>query len=180
MAIRRPTQVRSLRMENLVRNRKPLVSGPANLEDLNKGNRKGTITATVTSKVAIKVTTPISSMPERPRTLVLEYLRDQKNKPDRKLLDKLGWDQEDVQKFVRRWDEMKRKAGNDGVQPGTGQKELDDVLRGMGLQAPQKQLRTASDRKDAQRNDRNTGRRTRVPANQRDWFHAFQKAMQGE
>lgn len=112
--------------------------------------------------------------------LVLEYLKDKKNKPDQELLDKLGWKPKDVDKFVRRWDEMKKNAGDEATQPGNGKRALDDVLRGMGLRDPNGKLRRASDQNDKQRNNRNTGRRTKVPAELLDPFRAFQRALQNK
>ena len=112
--------------------------------------------------------------------LALEHLRDPENRTDRKLLDKLGWTEDDANHFLRRWDEMKRKAGGEGLQAEQAKQELDDVLRGMGLQSKNNKLRKASDFNDKQRNNRNTGRRTKVPANQVDPFRAFQRALQGK
>lgn len=110
--------------------------------------------------------------------LVLEYLKDQEKKPDQELLDKLGWKPEDVQKFVRRWDQMKKNAQGEGTkQPGDGKRQLDEILRGMGLKAPNN-VRKSVDRNDAQRNNRETGRRTTVPKDWRDPFRAFQRALQ--
>lgn len=65
--------------------------------------------------------------------LVLDRFEDQlaKNKLDQDLLDRLGWTREDVERFVKRWNELKDKAG-DTSSPG-GAKQLDDALRRLGL-----------------------------------------------
>ena len=107
---------------------------------------------------------------------MLEYLRDQEKKPDQELLDKLGWSQDDVQKFVRRWDQMKQRADGNDAAGDSDQRQLDDVLRGMGLQAPNR-VRKSVDRNDKQRNNRETGRRTKVPDHLIDGYRAFQRAL---
>lgn len=110
--------------------------------------------------------------------LVLEYLKDQQGRPDQELLDKLGWKPEDVQRFLRRWDTMKQNAQSGASGDAKGERQLDEVFRGMGLQAPGNQLREGGKQKDLQRNNRNTGRRTRVPSTLLDPFRAFQRALQ--
>ena len=42
--------------------------------------------------------------------LVLEKLRDQQYDPDPELLRKMKWTQDDLKKFVNRWDEMEGRA----------------------------------------------------------------------
>ena len=109
--------------------------------------------------------------------LVLEYLRDQKQQPDSQLLDKLGWKPQDVDKFVRRWDEMKRNAKGADPISKQNKSKLDEILKGMGLQSPNSQLRRAGDNQDQQRNNRNTGRQRNVPADLLDPFRAFQRSL---
>ena len=46
--------------------------------------------------------------------LALEYFRDQMAKDKSSLLEQLGWNREDAEGFLRRWDEMKRAAGQQG------------------------------------------------------------------
>ena len=72
---------------------------------------------------------------------------------------------------------MKKRAAGPGSAKNDGQRQLDEVLRGMGLQAPN-QLRRANKLSDQQRNNRNTGRRTKVPAELLEPFRAFQRALQ--
>jgi collagen type III alpha len=66
---------------------------------------------------------------------VLERLKDQldKNKVDQELLDRLGWSKDDLAAFVRRWEEMRRKAGATGDKGKTAKGELDATLRALGL-----------------------------------------------
>jgi hypothetical protein len=110
--------------------------------------------------------------------LVLEYLRDQKQQADPELLDKLGWKQEDVERFLRRWDQMKRNASGSDPVSEQGKTKLDEMLKGMGLQPPTAETRRATDKHDAQRDNRNTGRKRTVPADLLDPFRAFQRGLQ--
>lgn len=110
--------------------------------------------------------------------LVLEYLRDQKQEPDPELLDELGWKQEDVDKFVRRWDKMKQNAqGNDPVAQKNKSK-LDELLKGMGLESTDSTVRRTRNQDDRQRDNRNTGRQQKVPAELLNPFRAFQRGLQ--
>ena len=42
--------------------------------------------------------------------MVLQKLKDQEHNPDPELLDKLGWSQEDLAEFLRRWDALQKSA----------------------------------------------------------------------
>lgn len=67
--------------------------------------------------------------------LALEYLKDQlaKEEPDQDLLDQLGWTREDMQRFVDRWEALKRAADQPGEEGKQAQVELDEMLRSLGL-----------------------------------------------
>jgi hypothetical protein len=64
--------------------------------------------------------------------LVLQRLDDQlrEKEVDRKLLDKLGWTEEDLQDFVNRWKSRQQKATERGAE---GEAELDRALKSLGL-----------------------------------------------
>ncbi|MBX3414922.1 MAG: hypothetical protein KF708_19715 [Pirellulales bacterium] len=65
--------------------------------------------------------------------LVLERLEDQlkKNDLDEELLERLGWTRQDVENFVKRWHELRDKAGDPSSPAGA--KRFDDTLRQLGL-----------------------------------------------
>ncbi len=67
--------------------------------------------------------------------LVLEKLKDQmaQDKVDEHTLDDLGWSREDLQRFVRRWDQMKQRARMSGDTGRKAREELDEALRSLGL-----------------------------------------------
>jgi hypothetical protein len=67
--------------------------------------------------------------------MALEYLEQQmaKDKPDQKLLDRLGWSREELEQFYRQWRKMKQEAGGMGPEAQRAQGELDDALKSLGL-----------------------------------------------
>ncbi|MCG8448610.1 MAG: hypothetical protein MI725_03395 [Pirellulales bacterium] len=82
--------------------------------------------------------------------LVLERLDDQlkKQQVDKDLLEKLGWSQEELRRFVERWKHLKSQAASDSASQDA-QKKFDDALRSLGL-APNRRYgfrpQTAKDR----------------------------------
>lgn len=103
--------------------------------------------------------------------MVLERLRHEENREDSELLDKLGWTQNDLQEFIRRWDAMQKSAENN---PDAA-RELDESLRSLGLRDPRQKKRTGGATSDAQRDLRDSGNRTAPPSKYRDSFDAFRK-----
>ena len=73
---------------------------------------------------------------------------------------------------------MKRKAKSSAPQSQKHKSKLDEILQGMGLRAPTADVRRSADQNDRQRDNRNTGRRQKVPADLRDPFRAFQRGLQ--
>lgn len=110
--------------------------------------------------------------------LVLEYLKDQKRKPNPELLEKLGWKQGDVDNFLRRWAQMKRDAQGSGSGAQKSKSKLDEILQGMGLRPPAAETRQVDAATDQQRNNRNTGRKQKIPKDLLDPFRAFQRGLQ--
>jgi hypothetical protein len=105
----------------------------------------------------------------------LEYLRDQQQKPDQQLLDKLGWTPKDVRSFLDRWQRMKRQAAEPGPDAGQARRDLAEMLRSMGLRPSREQLRRDAGGTDEQRGLRDTGRRTIPPPAYRDQYDAYLK-----
>jgi len=67
--------------------------------------------------------------------LILDKLEDQvkKKEVDEGLLEKLGWSQEELRRFVDRWKGLKTEAEGNGANAEEAQQELDDALRSLGL-----------------------------------------------
>ncbi len=102
--------------------------------------------------------------------LVIDYLKDMEARPDPDLLKELGWSQEDMRRFVERWQGLKR-----GATEQEGGRELDESLRSLGLRSPQSKLRQRRVRDDRQRGMSESGNVSQPPAAYRDLFDAFRK-----
>lgn len=103
--------------------------------------------------------------------LVLERLDEQlrDKEVDRELLDQLGWTEDDLRRFVDRWQSRKQRAQQRG---SAGQAELDRALRSLGLKN-QGPTATRKLEKDSLR-DLNERARTSVPSPLRgplEWFN---------
>ena len=114
--------------------------------------------------------------------LVLERLVDQRKqgKSDTELLKKLGWTQEQLDAFVRRWESMREAAKAPGQDGESAKRELDEALRSLGL-AP-KGAKLAADRvqQDAEQGLQQS-KRSEPPSKYRDGFRAFTRGlMQGK
>ena len=80
---------------------------------------------------------------------MLETLSDQMKhkKVDKRLLDELGWSEQDLQKFLARWQQLKETAKGDTPAADAAQKELDDALRSLGLHhGPMQQGKVTEDK----------------------------------
>jgi hypothetical protein len=110
--------------------------------------------------------------------LVLDYLKDQQDRRDRELLDRLGWTPEQLAEFQRRWAQMKQDAQRNDPVGVSARRELDDVLRSLGLTPTADRVQDAS----AERDDiqvGNSGRRSKPPAAYRQRYERFLKSIQG-
>ncbi len=105
--------------------------------------------------------------------LTLERLEDQvkKDKVDPKLLDKLGWSKADMQRFLARWQKMKRDAQRTDRQGAEARRELDDALRSLGVRKDRVR-RGAGSSSDAQRGLRQSQRRA-TPTELREQLEAY-------
>ena len=103
---------------------------------------------------------------------MLEYLKDQKDSPDSKLLDELGWTEEDLQKFAERWEALKRNAKEGGT---ADQRALDDSLRSLGLRPANNKTRRVGNANDDLRGLRDDGVNAKPPAEYLEQFNAFIK-----
>jgi len=92
--------------------------------------------------------------------LALEYLEDQlaKDQPDQGLLDRLGWTNDDLERFYREWDARRRDADRQGPGSERARQELDKALQSLGLRprgvesrGGQRQSDTVGDLKEALR-----------------------------
>ena len=108
--------------------------------------------------------------------LALERLKNQLAKPkgEQDVLDKLNWSRADAERFIRRWEEMKRAAGEPGAAGQAGQQRLDDALRNLGLR-PRGTSLVGGKNDDRKRNLRQ-GLRTRPPSEYAEQYRAYTTA----
>ena len=110
--------------------------------------------------------------------LALRYLKDQQDNPDRALLNDLGWSEEDLRKFVRRWERVKDQSQRTDESGRQAQQELLERLDSLGLQPPVDKLRKESRRsRDPQGGNLETGQRTRPPREYLDQFRKYKKSI---
>jgi hypothetical protein len=105
--------------------------------------------------------------------LALEYLKEQKDRPDPELLRRLKWSKEDLNNFYDRWRAAKDQAASD---PSKRQ-ELDAALRSLGLQQSSQTARGQQTPDDGLSGYRESGNRVRPPESLRERFERFQKAQ---
>ena len=81
--------------------------------------------------------------------LALSHLQDElaKEQPDPDLLKQLGWDRDDLRKFVDRWERMRRMRRAPPKRARRRRRELDEALRSLGLR-PRTTSLGASDARD--------------------------------
>jgi hypothetical protein len=106
--------------------------------------------------------------------LAISHLKDELNKSpnDPKVLDKLGWTRQEAEKFVERWEAMRKSAkSTDKASPG-GKRQLDDALRSLGLR-PQGTTLSGSAARDDRTQGMQESRRTKPPAEYSEAFKAY-------
>ena len=107
----------------------------------------------------------------RATDLVLEYLKDQQDNPDPELLKELGWTEQELADFVKRWQQLKQAAAEDSA----GNRELDNSLRSLGLQPQRDRRRQGTAQNDEVRGLRDSGGQSTPPPAFRDLYNAFKK-----
>ena len=103
--------------------------------------------------------------------LVLEYLKDQQQKPDQQLLRDLGWTPDDLNQFIQRWQSLKRAA----AESEAGRRELDESLRSLGLRPAKSSSRRGNVRDDQAGGLRDVGSQSSPPSLYLEQFNAFKK-----
>ena len=112
--------------------------------------------------------------------LTLRHLREElaKNKPNPELLNQLGWTRDDLEKFYRRWTEMKREAQQEGP-AGPSQKKLDQALKSLGLRPQGTQLKGGATPGDQMQN-LHESIRTDPPPEWREYLKAYTEGVSGK
>ncbi len=108
--------------------------------------------------------------------LVLEKLSDQLNRKqvDKNLLKQLGWSEEELRKFVDRWQARKEAAEKNDPAGDAAKRELDEALRSLGLRrGPMKQRQV----KDDTLRDLREGYRGPVPLEYQERLRAYNQGV---
>jgi hypothetical protein len=106
--------------------------------------------------------------------LALAHLKDElaKDRPDPELLNRLGWTRNDLEKFVKRWEQLRGPARTGGESDASAKRELDEALRSLGLRP-----RATSMQGNAGRDDKSQGykesRRTSPPPEYAEQYKAY-------
>jgi hypothetical protein len=108
--------------------------------------------------------------------LVLDKLADQlkKKQVDKNLLEQLGWTEDELQRFVARWQERKAAAQRNDAAGQQARRELDDALRSLGLRRGP--LKQGPIRDDTQR-DLRQGFRGPVPLEYRERLRSYNQGV---
>jgi hypothetical protein len=103
-------------------------------------------------------------------------LADQLNKKDvdDQLLKDLGWSEEDLRRFVDRWQQRKDAARQNEQTGKSAERELDEALRSLGLRPGTLQQNI---QKDDRQRDLREGFRGPVPAKYREQLQRYNRGV---
>lgn len=107
--------------------------------------------------------------------MVLDYLEQQRDAPDQELLDRLNWTDQDLRKFMDRWQGV-RDVENAAANPERS-REVQDALRSLGLRPPGSTTTQQRDAGDQMRGLQDAGNRRQAPPAYRDAFDAFRRSL---
>jgi len=100
--------------------------------------------------------------------LILEDLKN--NSDNQELLDEMNWTKEDLNKFVDRWEEMKKKAESGDA---ADRKRFEQHLKALGLRPPSSRAR-AKGKKDGKEGYREDSAVDKIMPDLLPEFRAFQ------
>jgi hypothetical protein len=112
--------------------------------------------------------------------LTLRHVHEElaKAKPNAELLKQLGWTRDDLERFYRRWMDMKRAAQDEGP-AGPAQKKLNQALKSLGLRPLSTQLKGETKPGDQLRNLRES-LRAEPPPEWREQLKAYTEGVSGK
>ncbi len=106
--------------------------------------------------------------------MVLDYLEQQRDAPDRELLEKLDWTEEDLRRFSDRWKHLRDEGSNRAAEDS---RQVEETLRSLGIRPPTRATTQRRDDGDSLRRVRDSGNRQPAPAAYRDAFDSFRRAV---
>ena len=108
--------------------------------------------------------------------MVLDYLDQQRDAPDRELLDRLKWSEDDLRRFTERWKHL-RDAEGPSPEPTGPNRQVEESLRSLGIRPPQQATTQQHEEGDSLRRIRDAGGRQPAPPAYRDAFDSFRRAV---
>ncbi len=105
----------------------------------------------------------------RAADLALRHLRDSVRSGDDEVLDELGWNREQAEAFLKRWEAMRQAE----VTGEAGEREFEQTLRSLGLRPDG--VRSSGQVPTGQRGPQAESRRTKPPLDYRERFKAYLK-----
>jgi len=128
--------------------------------------------------VETQVDDPNLEFARRQTDLVLRYLEEElaKQSPDAELLDQLGWSPQDAAEFVRRWKELKQSAEEPSPKGKTAQKQLNEILKSLGLKPKSNTIQGNRQHQDELRG-MDAGRDVPPPPQWSEYFQAYLKSL---
>ncbi|MDO4586744.1 MAG: hypothetical protein Q4C95_05525 [Planctomycetia bacterium] len=140
----------------------------------------GTDRDVVEEKIPFQADSPHLLFTEKATSLALQYLEDQlKNGPDQELLNELGWDQNQLQAFLNKWQEMKKNAQKFGENSQERQYYLES-LRDLGLRDSRSNDSILNDSHSNEFRDPTTSQqmiRSKPPASFEERFRAYHQGI---
>jgi hypothetical protein len=112
--------------------------------------------------------------------LTLRHLREElaKGKPNPELLKQLGWTRDELEKFYRRWSDMKREAQQEGP-ASPAQRKLNQTLKSLGLRPQGTQLKGGTTPDDQLRNLHESFR-SDPPPEWKEYLKAYTEGVSGK
>ncbi|MCA9148559.1 MAG: hypothetical protein KDA92_04650, partial [Planctomycetales bacterium] len=102
----------------------------------------------------------------------LEYLKNEPQDPE--LLKDLQWTPEEMESFVKRWEELRKDARQ--PKQSAAKRRWDEQLRGLGLRPQEARTRATRTTKDARGGLRQNGGNLAVPPEYLEQYRAFLKS----
>lgn len=120
---------------------------------------------------------PIVEYARRQTDLALRYLEEElaKSTPDPKLLERLGWTREEMERFAQRWRELRKKAEAPTADTNSA-KQFQELLKSLGLRPQGTELRSGRGATDSQRG-LGTPRQTAPPPQWSEQYREYLKAL---
>ena len=108
--------------------------------------------------------------------MVLDYLDETRDKPDKDLLEQLDWSEEDMRRFQERWKSI-RDIGEQDLSNQQNSQDLNETLESLGIRPPSQSTNRRGGTSDRMRGLRDSGNRKPPPAAHRDAFESFRRAI---